>query len=145
MKVQYIQGRGTCERCGAYIKNIFVITFNDGYSITVGSECVKKVLRDTNLTEKGCSYVEMLMKPVERVRQLLVTWQKVTYEQAIKKKLLLRLWDDEAQAHRNQTVEEFEAKRKHMVEVWLPAKLKEREDEMNKILEEKGKKIHMKH
>lgn len=68
MKVEYIQGKSSCERCGAYIKNIFVITFDDGYSITVGSECVKKVLRETNLTEKGYTYVERLMKPIEELR-----------------------------------------------------------------------------
>jgi hypothetical protein len=40
MKVEYVQGRDVCERCGAYIKHIFIITFDDGYSIRVGSECV---------------------------------------------------------------------------------------------------------
>ena len=145
MKVEYIQGQATCERCGAYIKNIFIITFNDGYSITVGSECVKKVLKETNLTEKGCSYVEMLMKPMEKVRKLLVTWQNVNYEQAIEKKLLIMVWDEKAQAHREQTEEEFAVRKKHMVEVWLPKKLKECEDEMNAILEAKCKNIRLRY
>ena len=143
MKVQYFQGQSNCERCGAYIKNIYVITFNDGYSITVGSECVKKVLHDTNLSEKGCTYVEKLLKPIEKLRKQLIMWQGMTYEKALEKHLLIMQWDDEANAHRDQTIEEFEETKKRMLD-YLPKCLKKEEDAVNKILEEKGKNIHIK-
>lgn len=142
MRVEFVQGQSSCERCGAYIKNIFIITFNDGYTLRVGSECVRKVLRETNLSEKGCLYVERLLKPVENVRKQLTAWKNMTYERALAKKLLVMQWDAEAKTHRDQTPEEFEETKKRMLE-YLPKKLKEAEDDANKILEEKGKKICM--
>lgn len=142
MRVQYIQGCDVCERCGAYIKHIYIITFNDGYSIRVGSECVRKVLRETNLSEKGCLYIERLMKPVERVRKKLAEWENMTYERALKKRLLVMKWDDETKTHRNQTPEEFEESKKWMLE-HLSKRLREEEEALNKVLEEKGKKIRM--
>jgi hypothetical protein len=145
MKVEYVQGRDVCERCGAYIKNIFIITFDDGYSIRVGSECVKKVLKETNLTDKGCTYVERLMKPVEKYRKLLATWQRISYEQALAKKMLVMRWDDEAGKHRNQTEEEFEESKARMVNIFLPRRIREEEEEMNRVLASKTKNVHIRH
>lgn len=142
MKIEFMQGKSSCERCGAYIKNIYVITFNDGYSITVGVECVKKVLQETNLTEKGCTYVEKLMKPMEKLQKKIVMWQNMTYETALKKNLLMLVWDNTAQAHRNQTEEEYKETKVRMLE-YLPKQLKKAEEEMNRVLLEKGKKIRM--
>lgn len=141
MKVNYIQGKASCERCGAYIKNIYVIKFDDGYSITVGSECVKKVLKETNLTEKGCLFVEKLMKPIEKYRKKLVEWQNMTYENAIKKNLLVKKWDDKTQSHISLSKEEYEEVKKRMIENLLPKRIKESEEEMNEILMKKGKNI----
>lgn len=143
MKIEYMQGKSSCERCGAYITHIYVITFNDGYSITVGTECIRKVLRETNLSEKGCTCVESLMKPIEKLRKTMVMWQSMNYETALKKKLLTMKWDDAAQAHRNQTKEEYAETKKNMLE-YLPKRLKEAEEKMNRILLEKGKNIRMK-
>ncbi|WP_303814083.1 hypothetical protein [Selenomonas ruminantium] len=140
IKIKYVQGKSSCERCGAYIKNIYIITFNDGYSIQVGPKCVKNVLRETNLTKKGCTYVENLMKPIERLRKKFLMWQNMTYETALKKKLLTMVWDETAQEFRNQTEEEYRETKKRMLE-YLPKRLKEDEEEMNKVLLEKGKNI----
>jgi len=140
MKIEYVQGQSSCERCGAYIKNIYIITFHDGYSIHVGPKCVKNVLKETNLTEKGCTYVENLMKPIERLRKKILMWQNMTYKTALKKKLLTMVWDETAQEFRNQTEEEYKETKKRMTE-YLPKRLKEDEEKMNKVLLEKGKNI----
>lgn len=142
MKIEFVQGKSSCERCGAYIQNIYVITFNDGYVFQVGTECVKKVLQETNLSKKGCAYVEHLMKPVEKLRKTIAMWQNMTYETALKKNLLVMKWDDSKQAHREQTEKEYEETKKRMLE-WLPTRLKEAEVKMNKILVEKGKNIQL--
>lgn len=143
MKIQYMQGRDVCERCGAYIKNIFVITFNDGYSLRVGSECVKRVLRETNLTEKGRLYVEHVLRPVEKTRQQLAMWQGMTYEKALSKHLLTMVWDDEANAHRDQTPEEFEETMERTLG-YLSRRLREEEAAANKVLETKAKNVRLK-
>ena len=140
MKIEFVQGKSSCERCGAYIKNIYVITFNDGYVFRVGTECVKKVFQETNLSKKGCAYVEHLMKPVEKLQKTIAMWQNMTYETALKKNLLMMKWDDLKQAHREQTEKEYEETKKRMLK-WLPTQLKEAEVKMNKILIEKGKNI----
>jgi len=80
------------------------------------------------------------MKPIERLRKKFLMWQNMTYETALKKKLLTMVWDETAQEFRNQTEEEYRETKKRMLE-YLPKRLKEDEEEMNKVLLEKGKNI----
>ena len=64
----------------------------------------------------------------------------MTYKTALKKKLLTMVWDETAQEFRNQTEEEYKETKKRMTE-YLPKRLKEDEEKMNKVLLEKGKNI----
>lgn len=44
-------GRGRCcDRCGTFIKNVALVTYKDGESLSYGSECINKILSgDTTL------------------------------------------------------------------------------------------------
>lgn len=69
MRVEYHQGREVCERCGAYIKHVYVVTFDDGFIVRCGSECVKRVLKDTNLTDRGAKFLQAQMKRVKMITE----------------------------------------------------------------------------
>lgn len=61
---QYGKNEGsTCDRCGAGIKNVFVVNYQDGTSSRYGSECIHKILGgDTSLVSLWKKNAKLLVK-----------------------------------------------------------------------------------
>ena len=42
-----------CEHCGTYIRNVFVLHFDDGFSLKCGVECYNKLIKQSNISQYG--------------------------------------------------------------------------------------------
>lgn len=40
-----------CEHCGTYIRNVFVLHFDDGFSLKCGVECYNKLIKQSNISQ----------------------------------------------------------------------------------------------
>ena len=138
MRVEYHQGREVCERCGAYIKHVYVVTFDDGFTVRCGSECVKRVLKDTNLTDRGAKFLQAQMKRVKMITERAELWRGFTYETAAAAGKLARVQRPDGR-WTFWTEEEFEAHRDRLVNRYTPHELAQIDAELAKRL--KGVKI----
>ena len=72
-----------CDRCGAYITNVYTVTYSDGLIARYGMECFNKLRNSGKLSEFG---VKLLMKTLKYIKQWneeLRKWEGVeTAEQA---------------------------------------------------------------
>ena len=77
-----------CDRCGAYIRNIYTVTYSDGLVARYGMECFKKLFDAGKLTDFGR---KLMMKALKRLKEAYETrekWLSVnTLEEAEKKNL----------------------------------------------------------
>ena len=77
-----------CDRCGAYIRNIYTGTYSDGLVARYGIECFKKLFDAGKITDFGR---KLMMKALKRLKEAYETrekWLSVnTLEEAEKKNL----------------------------------------------------------
>lgn len=57
-----------CDRCGAYIRNIYTVTYSDGLVAQYGMECFKKLFDAGKLTDFGR---KLMMKALKRIEDAL--------------------------------------------------------------------------
>lgn len=62
-----------CDRCGAYIRNIYTVTYSDGLVARYGMECFKKLFDAGNLTDFGR---KLMMKALKRLKEAYETREK---------------------------------------------------------------------
>ena len=97
-----------CDRCGAYIRNIYTVTYSDGLVARYGIECFKKLFDAGKLTDFGR---KLMMKALKRLKEAYETrekWLSVnTLEEAKEKKLLHTQVFETYEAWQGHTFEEF--------------------------------------
>ena len=133
MKINFYTGKEVCERCGAAIKNIYIITFSDGFTIKCGSECVKKVMKETNLNAMGMKYFNKQMKRIHDFEKQIEEWKAKTYESVVETDTV-PMKEVECMKYRPMTKEEFEEYKKFRLEELYPYQIKQIQDEMEKKL-----------
>lgn len=116
-----------CEHCGTYIRNVFVLHFDDGFSLKCGVECFNKLMKKTNLTEHGA---RLLKKQADRInaynktRDNWTRWQ--TPEEAESDGCFQRIEDpDKPGLWRIRTQAEFEEERAFMLNDLIPYRVSE--------------------
>ena len=62
-----------CDRCGAYIRNIYTVTYSDGLIARYGMECFKKLFDAGKLTDFGR---KLMMKALKRLKETYETREK---------------------------------------------------------------------
>ena len=62
-----------CDRCGAYIRNIYTVTYSDGLVARYGMECFKKLFDAGKLTDFGR---KLMMKALKRLKEAYETREK---------------------------------------------------------------------
>lgn len=55
-----------CDCCGAYIRNIYTVTYSDGLVARYGTECFKKLFEAGKLTDFG---KKLMMKALKRLKE----------------------------------------------------------------------------
>lgn len=129
-----------CDRCGAHIVNAFYIYFDDSYKMVVGSECLKKIEKQTNLNAYGTKVLHGYLNSIKRQMQNADKLEGITTVEQAKE---LEMWGlvqvvNGVKVH-ERTQEEFEQHRRFLLEKFYPAQLKRIESEIAKKL--KGVKI----
>lgn len=96
-----------CDRCGAYIRNIYTVTCSDGLVAQYGMECFKKLFDAGKLTDFGR---KLMMKALKRLKEAYETrekWLSVnTLEEAKEKNLLTQPFES-YEAWEGHTFEEY--------------------------------------
>lgn len=65
----------TCEHCGTYICNVFVIHFDDGFSLKCGVECFNKLMKTSNLSQYGAKLLRKQIKRLKDYDEMRVKWE----------------------------------------------------------------------
>lgn len=127
-----------CEHCGTYIRNVFVIKFNDGFVLKCGSECFKKIQKQTNISEYGIKLLTKLLNKLKDYDKTIQNWESwQTPEDAEEDKCFQRIED--SRTWRIRTQEEFD-KEKNLMITYISARIKQIQQE----IEEKFKNIKLK-
>ncbi len=96
-----------CDRCGTYIRNIYTVTYSDGFVARYGIECFKKLFDAGKLTDFGR---KLMMKALKRLKEAYETrekWLSVnSLEEAEKKNLDVYLFKN-YEAWEGHTFEEY--------------------------------------
>lgn len=66
-----------CDQCGAYIVNVYTITYSDGLKMRYGIECFKKLFAAGNLTEKGMALMKKALKKIKEAYEFRDGWLEV--------------------------------------------------------------------
>lgn len=94
-----------CDKCGAYITNIYHVIYSDGTELNYGIECFKKLQDSGRLSAYG---MKLLMDAVRRIKkdtEAIELWKKVTEEEAEAKGMLWN-WHNE-ERYKDMTFEEY--------------------------------------
>lgn len=96
-----------CDHCGAYIRNIYTVTYSGGLVARYGIECFKKLFEAGKLTDFG---KKLMMKALKRLKEAYETrekWLSVnTLEEAKEKKLITEPFET-YEAWEGHTFEEY--------------------------------------
>lgn len=109
-----------CDKCRAYITNVYTVYYNDGLIAHYGIECFKKLKEAGNLSDFGYKLLMKTLHKIKKYNEELQLWQTITEEEAEKKELLDSLHHDDVWKGRT-----FEEYRQFHVKRWLPARLKD--------------------
>lgn len=82
-----------CDRCGAYITNIYTVTYSDGLVARYGMECFKKLFDAGNLTEFGRNLMMKALKSMREIYEKREKWLSVNSFEEAEKKCLISTWD----------------------------------------------------
>ena len=131
----------SCEYCGTYIRNVFVIKFDDGFVLNCGSECFKKLEKQTNLSEYGTKALNKLLKSLKDYDKTIQNWEKWnTPEEAEVDKCFQRIEDKKENRWRIRTQKEFEKEKELMLTFYIPARI----EKIQKEIVERFKNVKMK-
>ena len=96
-----------CDRCGTYIRNIYTVTYSDGFVARYGIECFKKLFDAGKLTDFGR---KLMMKALKRLKEAYETrekWLSVNTLKEAKEKNLLTQPFESYEAWEGHTFEEY--------------------------------------
>jgi hypothetical protein len=135
MKIDFYtlpKGHGIqCEHCGTYIVNVYQITFNDGFILRCGSECFKKLQKQTNLNDYGIKTLNKLLKKLQGYEKMIKQWENWnTPEEAEEDKCYQRIEDKKAGCWRIRTQEEFEKEKEILLTFYIPSWIKQTQKEI---------------
>ncbi|MDF1495474.1 hypothetical protein [Caproiciproducens sp. CPB-2] len=136
------KGRGICcEHCGTYIQNVNVIHFDNGFTLKCGSECFDKLIKRADLSEYGLRVLKRIVSSLKRYDEMASDWSRwKTPEEAEADGCSQRIEDpDNPGTWRIRTQEEFTEERGFMLNQFLPAQIKRRQEEMK----DKFKNVHI--
>lgn len=72
-----------CDQCGAYITNVYTVTYSDGLKMHYGIECFKKLFIAGSLTEQGVKLMKKALKRIKEAYEIRDKWLKVnSFEEA---------------------------------------------------------------
>lgn len=94
-----------CDKCGAYITNIYHVTYSDGTSLNYGIECFKKLQDSGRLSVYGTKLLMDAVRRIKRDSEALELWKKITEEEAESKGMLWN-WHNE-ERYKDMTFEEY--------------------------------------
>lgn len=107
-----------CDRCGAYITNVFTVYYSDGLIAHYGMECFKKLREAGKLSDFGYKLLMKALKDIKYWNEQLQLWKTITEEEAEEKGLLYALHNYEAWEG-----SDFEEYKKFEIEKVIPARL----------------------
>lgn len=64
----------TCDRCGQYIRNIWTVTYKEGFSINYGIDCWEKVYKGGQLSQYGEKEIRKIMKSIKAYEEMLAKY-----------------------------------------------------------------------
>lgn len=72
-----------CDRCGAYITNVYTVTYSDGLEMRYGIECFKNLFAAGRLTDMGIKLMKKILKRIKEAYEIRDKWIKVnSFEEA---------------------------------------------------------------
>ncbi len=127
------KGRGiSCEHCGAYILNVNVIHFDNGFTLKCGSECFGKLMKRADLSEYSIRALKRTLNSLKHYNESISKWsQWETPEEAEADGCSQRIEAPESpRTWRIRTQKEFEEERAFLLNQFFPAQIRRREEEM---------------
>ena len=96
-----------CDQCGAYITNVYTVTYSNGLKMQYGMECFKKLFEAGRLTEQGIKLMKKALKKIKEAYVIRDAWLKVdSFEEA--KEQNIPYWSAfEYEAWKGRNFEEF--------------------------------------
>lgn len=64
-----------CDRCGQYIRNIWSVDYEEGFTVNYGIDCWEKVYKGGKLNQYGEKMMRKAMKSIKEWEQLKTKWQ----------------------------------------------------------------------
>lgn len=131
----------TCYKCGAYITNVYTVTYSDGLVADYGSECFDKLWKSGNLSSYGVKEFRKILKNIKDYNEIKRSWLNCKTEQELIEKPLTyssnyldRYNESEYvqnqykySAHKNDTFEEY---KNYIVNQFIPYRLSTLEKEL---------------
>lgn len=97
-----------CDRCGAYIKNIYTVTYSDSLVARYGIECFKKLFDAGKLTDFGRKLMMRTLKKLKEAYEAREKWLNVnSLEEAKERSLPYTQVFETYEAWEGHTFEEF--------------------------------------
>lgn len=97
-----------CDRCGAYIQNIYTVKYDTGLIVHYGIECFKKLQLASNLTDAGMKLLKKILKKVKEAYEFKAIWDSVVdIEDARNKKAPFLSVFETYEAWKGHSFEEF--------------------------------------
>lgn len=134
----------TCTKCGAYIRNVYTVTYSDGFIANYGTECFDKLWKSGKLSKYGEKEFKKILKNIKFYNDVLATWQKCKTEQELIENPLMfssnyldRYNESEyikneykRNAHKDDTFEEY---RDYIINEFIPYRLKSERKELERF------------
>lgn len=73
----------TCSNCGAYIRNVYTVTYSDGFVAHYGTECFDKLWKSGKLSKFGEKEFRRILKNIKFYNGILAQWQECKTDQDI--------------------------------------------------------------
>lgn len=74
----------TCDKCGQYIRNIWIVDFADGVRVNFGIDCFAKMKKESNLSKFGEKELNKVLKSIKDYQKMFEAEKQLTEETDIR-------------------------------------------------------------
>ena len=115
-----------CDRCGQWIKNIWTVTYKEGFSLHYGLDCWEKIYKHSNLSKQGEKLLRKHMKSIESYQKAMQRQAELTEETDEAWKISQAEWNKNNAWYG----EKYEDYKKWMLEEFFPYRIQHEQDEI---------------
>ena len=127
---QYSKDDGMiCDKCGAYIRNVYTVKYSNGYIAHYGIDCFSKLRKQANLTSFANKLLSKTLKSIKYYCSIIDLWKTINTEEEADNQNLLSTFKT-YECWEGRTFEEY---KKWQLEEFLLYRLQEEQKTLKKF------------